>query len=116
MTEKDEKGYRNNNNCRFCEKEDVNDKVRDHCHLTDKYKGTPQNKCKINVTQNQSNFIPILFHNFSNYECHLFFRKIVDKIMLKLNLMLSLEQTKNILVLHMVVVHLIIVIDFYQKV
>ena len=34
MTEKDEEDYRNNNFCRFCEKEIISDKVRDHCHLT----------------------------------------------------------------------------------
>ena len=30
-------------------------------------------------TQNQSNFIPFIFHNFSNYDCHMFFKKLVDK-------------------------------------
>ena len=78
LTEKDEKTYKNNNNCRFCENENVNEKIRDHCHLTGKYRGTPHNICKIIVTQKQTNFIPILFHNFSDYDCHLFFRKIID--------------------------------------
>ena len=27
----------------------------------------------------QSNFIPFVFHNFNNYDCHLFFKKLVDK-------------------------------------
>ena len=36
-------------------------------------------KCNINVRQKQSNFIPILFHNFSNYDCHLFFKTLIDK-------------------------------------
>ena len=34
MTEKDEKEYRNNNNCRFFEINIESDEVRDHCHLT----------------------------------------------------------------------------------
>ena len=55
------------------------DKVRDHCHLTGKYRGPAHSKCNINVTQKQSNFIPFLFHNFSNYDCHMFFKKLVDK-------------------------------------
>ena len=33
----------------------------------------------MNVTQQQSNFIPFLFHNFSNYDCHMFFKKLVHK-------------------------------------
>ena len=80
MTEEDEENYRNNNICRFCEKEVLSDKVRDHCHLAGKYRGPAHSKCKINVTQEQSNFIPFIFHNFGNYDCHMFFKKLVDKM------------------------------------
>ena len=73
MTEEDEEDYKNDNICRFCEKEILSDKVRDHCHLTGKYRGPAHNTCNINVTQKQSNFIPFIFHNFSNYDCHMFF-------------------------------------------
>ena len=79
MTDDDEEEYRNDNVCRFCEKEILSDKVRDHCHLTGKYRGPAHSKCNINVTQDQSNFIPFIFHNFSNYDCHMFFKKLVDK-------------------------------------
>ena len=79
MTEKDEEDYRNDNICRFCEREILPDKVRDHCHLTGKYRGPAHSKCNINVTQKQSNFIPFICHNFSNYDCHMFFKRLVDK-------------------------------------
>ena len=79
MTQEDEEEFRNNNICRFCEKEILSDKVRDHCHLTGSYRGPAHNTCNINVTQKQSNFIPFIFHNFSNYDCHMFFKKLVDK-------------------------------------
>ena len=79
MTEKDEEGFRNNNICQFCEKNIESDKVRDHCHLTGEYRGPAHSMCNINVTQDQSNFIPFIFHNFSNYDCHMFFTKLVDK-------------------------------------
>ena len=78
MTEKDEEDYKNNNICRFCETEIISDKVRDHCHLTGKYRGPAHNTCIINITQKQSNFIPFIFHNFSNYDCHMFFKTLVD--------------------------------------
>ena len=55
------------------------DKVRDHCHLTGKYRGPAHKKCNINVTQNQSSFIPFIFHNFSTYDCHMFFIKLVGR-------------------------------------
>ena len=34
MTEKDDEDCKNNDICRFCEKDIESDKVRDHCHLT----------------------------------------------------------------------------------
>ena len=79
MTDEDEEDYRNDNICSFCGKELLSDKVRDHCHLTGKYRGPSHSKCNINLTQKQSNFIPFIFHNFSNYDCHMFFKKLVDK-------------------------------------
>ena len=79
MTPAHEKDYQNKNICRFCEKFIESDKVRDHCHLTSKYRGPAHSKCNINVTQKQSIFIPFVFQNFSNYDCHTFFRKLVDK-------------------------------------
>ena len=74
MSEKYE-DYRKNNICRLCENIH-SDKVRDHCRSTGKNRVPAHKK---NVTQNQSNFIPFTFHNFSNYDCHLFFKKLVDK-------------------------------------
>ena len=78
MTQEDEEDYKNNNNCRFCEKEILSDKVRDNCHLTSKYRRPAHHNCNINVTQKQSNFMRFIFHNFSNYDCHIFLKKLVD--------------------------------------
>ena len=77
-TEEDEEDYRKHNICRFCEKNNDCDEVRDHCHLTGKYRGPAHSICNIKVTQKQSNFIPYKFPNFSNYDCHMFFKKLVD--------------------------------------
>ena len=78
MTEQDEEDFGIDNICRFCEKEILSDKVRDHCHLTGKYRGPAHNTCNINVKQKDSNFIPFAFHNFNNYDCHMFFKRLVD--------------------------------------
>ena len=67
------------NICWFCEKEILKDKVRDHCHLTGKYRGPAHHQCNINVKDKQRNFIPIIFHNFSKYDCHLFFKTLIDE-------------------------------------
>ena len=57
----------------------ISDKFRDHCHLTGKYRGPARSFCNIIITQKQSNFILFIFHNFSKYDCHTFFKKIVVK-------------------------------------
>ena len=36
MTKEDEADFKKNNICQFCEKENISDIVRDHCHLTGK--------------------------------------------------------------------------------
>ena len=48
------------------------DRVADHYHLTDEYRGPTHNKC--NLEYQIENVIPILFHNLSSYDCHLFVR------------------------------------------
>ena len=78
MTQEDEEDFKNNSICRFCEKEILSDKVRDHCHLTGKYRGPAHNTCNINVKQKDINFIPFAFHNLSNYDCHMFFKRLID--------------------------------------
>ena len=90
MEEEDEEHFRNTNICWFCEKEFLYThkegeqtfglyKVRDHCHLTGKYRGPAHHQCNINVKDKQRNFIPIIFHNFSKYGCHLFFKTLIDR-------------------------------------
>ncbi|KAL4085217.1 hypothetical protein QTP88_027076 [Uroleucon formosanum] len=48
-------------------------KVRDHDHLTGEYRGAAYSICNLNY-QNPR-FIPIVFHNFSGYDAHLFIKK-----------------------------------------
>ena len=82
MTEEDEEDFKNYNICRFCEQNFESDKVRDHFHLTGKYRGPTHSKFNITDTRDKSNYIPFIFHNFSNYASHLFFRKLLDKKMI----------------------------------
>ena len=69
--------------CWLCEKEfelkDVkeNPVVKDHCHLTGKFRGLAHNSCNLNTRKAHTSLVPILFHNFSGYDCHLIFEKLV---------------------------------------
>lgn len=58
------------NTCYICESHFTNDniKVRDHDHLTGKYRGPACNSCNLNFKLPQ--FVPIIFHNLSNYDAH----------------------------------------------
>ena len=78
LTQADKEDFDNNNICRFCEEEIFSDKVGDHCHLTSKYRGPAHNTCNIHFKQKEKNFIPLAFHNFSNYDFHMFFNRLVD--------------------------------------
>ena len=51
--------------------------VKDHCHYTRKYRGATHRKC--NLWYTIPSYIPIVFHNLSGYEMHLFIRALGKK-------------------------------------
>ena len=63
--------------CWLCENPLDDTKVRDHDHLTGKYRGAAHNICNIQSQQRSSSFVPIFFHNFSGYDCHLIFEELL---------------------------------------
>ena len=70
--------------CWLCEKKFTpkvkkeNPVVKNHCHLTGKFRGLAHNSCNLNTRKAHTSFVPILFHNFSGYDCHLIFEKLVN--------------------------------------
>lgn len=76
MTQQNEEEFQNSEHCHICEdKFDFDDvKVRDHCHLTGKYRGAAHSNC--NLTYKVGKFVPVIFHNLSNYDCHFIIREI----------------------------------------
>ena len=53
--------------------------VKEHDHIAKKYQGSAQQNCNLNLTLNKN--IPVVFHNFQNYDSHLTFQEI-EKSML----------------------------------
>ena len=50
------------------------DRVRDHCHLTGKYRGAAHSKC--NLKMKTPMFVPVLFHDLEGYDSHLFIKSL----------------------------------------
>ena len=60
--------------CWICKEELGMDKVRDHCHFTGRYRGAAHNSC--NLKYKKPKFIPVVFHNLSGYDSHLFIKNL----------------------------------------
>ena len=60
--------------CWICNGELGKDKVRDHCHYTGKYRGAAHNECNLNYRE--SKFTPVVIHNLSGYDAHLFIKNL----------------------------------------
>ena len=80
MTWDDKIDYHNATHCHICEEEleETDDKnyrrVRDHCHLTGKFRGAAHSMC--NLKYRLPKFYPVIFHNLSGYDSHLFIKNI----------------------------------------
>ena len=53
------------------------DRVRDHCHLTGKFRGAAHEDC--NLKYRVPKCFPIVFHNMSGYDSHLFIKTLAKK-------------------------------------
>ena len=63
--------------CHICLKEfndPRNRKVRDHCYYSGEYRGAAHNNC--NLKYKIPDHIPIVFHNLSGYDAHLFIKEL----------------------------------------
>ena len=79
MSQEEEVQFQLAEECWLCENPLEGEKVRDHDHLTGKYRGAAHNICNINCKQKSSSFVPIILHNFSGYDCHLIFEELLTK-------------------------------------
>ena len=72
MTE-EEHLFQQSNNCWICKKliDNEDEKVRDHCHITGKFRGSAHWDCNINFQLNKK--FSVIFHNLKGYDSHLTF-------------------------------------------
>ena len=76
MTEEEENLFQKSNSCWICKKLIDNDeeKVRDHCHVTGKFRGAAHWNCNINFQLTKK--VPVIFHNLRGYDSHLIFNEL----------------------------------------
>ena len=82
LTTKDKIYHNKQKICYICKKEFNNNdkkqqKVRDHCHYTGKYRGAAHNIC--NLRYNVPKEIPVVFHNGSTYDYHFIIKELVKE-------------------------------------
>ena len=70
MTKDDEKNFKKADSCHICNKKytDKDIRVRDHCHVTQKYRGSAHQDCNLNFRLTDK--IPVIFHNLRGYDSH----------------------------------------------
>ena len=81
MTESDEKDFQNAKKCWICQKRYKADEnpVRDHCHITGKYRGSAHNTCNLKLQISAERIkIPVIFHNLKGYDSHFIIEKLGD--------------------------------------
>ena len=76
----EEQMFQDATNCHICGFELGTDRVRDHCHLSGKYRGAAHNECNLNYSF--TGRIPVILHNLRGYDSHLIMQglgKLKDK-------------------------------------
>ena len=78
LTRKQWKDYKQVSSCHICFKpfKEGNRKVRDHCHYSGIYRGVAHSLC--NLQYKIPSYIPVVFHNLSGYDAHLFIKELAD--------------------------------------
>ena len=76
MSAEEEERFQLSNICWICNKLfDVSDnKVRDHCHVTGKYRGAAHWSCNVNFKMTKK--VPVIFRNLEGYDSHLMFKEL----------------------------------------
>ena len=83
MTNEDEESFKEATHCHICEKkyrvDDV--PVRDHCHVTGKYRGSAHQTCNLKLKISAENIkIPVVFHNLKGYDSHFIMNELGELI------------------------------------
>ena len=76
IREEEEDQYQSSNTCWICKKliDHDDEKVRDNCHVTGKFKDAAHWSCNINLQLTKK--VSVIFHNLRGYGSHLVFNEL----------------------------------------
>ena len=81
MTDDDEKKFKNTTTCHICNKQytDKDIRVRDHCHITGKFRGSAHQECNLKLKVDPDKIkIPVIFHILRGYDSHFIMQNIAE--------------------------------------
>ena len=79
LTKEEEEEFQRSTHCWICNKKYKEDQkpVRDHCHITGKYRGSAHDSCNLKLKISAEKIkIPVIFHNLKGYDSHLIMQDI----------------------------------------
>ena len=79
MTKDNEENFKNATACHICDIEytEKDIRVRDHCHITGKYRGSAHQDCNLKLKVDPDKIkIPVIFHNLRGYDSHFIMQEI----------------------------------------
>ena len=79
MTKENEEKFEKATTCHICDKKytEKDIRVRDHCHITGKYRGSAHQECNLKLRINPQEIkIPVIFHNLRGYDSHFIMQQI----------------------------------------
>ncbi|KAL4152905.1 hypothetical protein QTP88_000738 [Uroleucon formosanum] len=78
MRDEDTRKHNSNKNCNFCKRSfDTIEKVRDHSHLTGRFRQSLCSQC--NLKLKQPKFVPCFFYNLTNDDAHFIVTELTEK-------------------------------------
>ena len=79
MTDEDEANFEAMNRCHICGNKytDKDVRVRDHCHITGKFRGSAHQECNLKLRIKSEDLkVPVIFHNLRGYHSHFIMQQI----------------------------------------
>ena len=79
MTDEDEDAFQKAIKCHICDIKytEKEIRVRDHCHITGKFRGSAHQDCNLKLKINPDTIkIPVIFHNLRGYDSHFIMQQI----------------------------------------